>query len=478
MFSVLRRYWLLLGMMVLTVALLFILLYFSVRATFIKGVREYAIFVSSFVASQLNAEDIRQINGPEDMVKEAYLRVQRYLVSVKKLDKDIKYIYIMRHSSSPNAKPTDFEYVVDLPVIDFNENGVIDEDEKKMELPKTHYDASRYPALMNSYEKASADEDVSPDPPYPDLLSAYCPIKDAKGQTVAIVGVDITAATINLFLASSKIAIASCGIIVLLLLFSVASLYCNHRISATRIRDMNEELSQKNRKLEENLWLRNEFSRTIVHDMRNPLFVVWGYTELLAQSGVVKEEEALDMLKLIGTQVERMKGFLEDMLMLAKSESGNLILNKIPVDIGSLIKAEKENFAPLLQLAEVSMELDIPKESRLVEIDRELFSRILDNLISNALKFSPKNSTITIALEYPKEGMHTRLRVCDQGSGISNDSKEKLFKQFGTGSVRPVSGKQVGLGLIFCKMAVDAHHGRIYAEDNKPKGCAMIVEIP
>jgi len=241
---------------------------------------------------------------------------------------------------------------------------------------------------------------------------------------------------------------------------------------------MNEELSQKNRKLEENLWLRNEFSRTIVHDMRNPLFVVWGYTELLAQSGVVKEEEALDMLKLIGTQVERMKGFLEDMLMLAKSESGNLILNKIPVDIGSLIKAEKENFAPLLQLAEVSMELDIPKESRLVEIDRELFSRILDNLISNALKFSPKNSTITIALENPKEGMHTRLRVCDQGSGISNDSKEKLFKQFGTGSVRPVSGKQVGLGLIFCKMAVDAHHGRIYAEDNKPKGCAMIVEIP
>lgn len=243
-----RRRWTGFLLIWLAVGLLFTFLYHTARQAVMNEIRAHVMGVAIATAAGISAEDLLEVRTPEDTSKEAFLRVQSHLDRISQSNSDIRYIYTMRRNPGPDASPSDFLYIVDQPASDDNENGVIDPDEIT-ELPGNEYDAADFPEMVESWAAPTADYEITPDPPYPDLISGYAPIRNNRGQTVAIVGVDMIAPTIRQKVWGIKAVNFSVGVVLALLVTLVVQLYYQQREALERNRMLSEELSSRNEML-------------------------------------------------------------------------------------------------------------------------------------------------------------------------------------------------------------------------------------
>ncbi len=228
--------------------------------------------------------------------------------------------------------------------------------------------------------------------------------------------------------------------------------------------------------LQANLEMREDLAHMMVHDMRTPLSAILGYSELLLLQQSLMPEYA-DSIAKIHSQAQRLNSFINDMLMVAKMEAEQLILNRTEVDPSQLIRKVKESHEVTAASKRITLKLDLPEETRQISLDNNLFERLLDNLISNSLKYSPPDIEVTLRLAYPAGGTpQLRLQVLDQGDGIPEEDRDRIFDKFKVAALKE-KGSQVGLGLAFCKMVVDAHQGRIFVTANQPAGSIFTVEI-
>lgn len=228
--------------------------------------------------------------------------------------------------------------------------------------------------------------------------------------------------------------------------------------------------------------LREDLTSMMVHDMKNLLSPIMGFSQLLTIEGTTPEE-ALEYGELINSQADRLSSFINDILLLTKMEQGRLLLNTSPVDINSLIREVGGTYEIVAQSKEISLAVDLPPVSRHVAVDKNLLQRLLDNLVSNALKFAPPQSTITLQAEYParsarkEQSLQMRIKVLDEGPGVAAEYRHRIFEKFETMALKKSGVSQVGLGLAFCKMVAEAHGGRIFVEANRSGGSVFVVEI-
>ena len=223
--------------------------------------------------------------------------------------------------------------------------------------------------------------------------------------------------------------------------------------------------------------MREDLVRMIMHDMRTPLTTIIGFSELLLLKKILVPE-AVDTINKIRAQAQELNTFVDDMLIVAKMESGRLNLNQILVDVNELVQRVEENHQIIAQSKSIQLQVKLPRETKNLLLDTYLFHRVLDNLLSNALKFSPEGSTVTLQVEYPEVSPpQLRIQVFDEGPGVSEPDRELIFDKFEVLSLKQQGVAQVGLGLAFCKMVVEAHNGRIFVEANKPEGSVFVVEI-
>lgn len=244
--------------------------------------------------------------------------------------------------------------------------------------------------------------------------------------------------------------------------------------------------------LEAILRLREDLASMIAHDMRNLLSPIMGYSQLL----IIEASENNNCARYAETiynQANRLSSFINDILLLAKMEQGHLILNCTPTDINSLLQEITSVHHVVAECKGIKLTTDFPTESRQLLLDTNLFRRMMDNLISNAFKFSPRESTVTIRVQYPissqtlsngrpgnqaKNKMaQIQVKVLDEGPGIPVEYHDRIFNKFETVSLKQKGVPQVGLGLAFCKMVAEAHGGRIFIEANEPRGAVFTVEI-
>jgi signal transduction histidine kinase len=232
------------------------------------------------------------------------------------------------------------------------------------------------------------------------------------------------------------------------------------------------------------LRLREDMANMIVHDMRSPLTTIMLKTELLHQRST--EPEALRDIEIILAEARRLTSFAGDMLVLAKIQAGKLILNRSMVDLNELVYAAGDYHTVVARSAGVDLVLDMPEESCRVSLDEGLFLRVLDNLLSNALKFAPAGTSVILRVRYlgertetPSEGPVFRLQVLDEGPGIPEVHRERIFQKYEALDIKLPQGDQTGtgLGLAFCKMVIDAHGGRITVDSNIPTGAIFTIEI-
>jgi signal transduction histidine kinase len=169
---------------------------------------------------------------------------------------------------------------------------------------------------------------------------------------------------------------------------------------------------------------------------------------------------------------------INDLLDVSKMESGTLELDLqdinlfVPVEealeqVQDLIRADNQNLI-------VNISHDLPA---MLRVDEEKLRRVLVNLLGNAIKFTPRGGDITLAANPSEEGVH--FSVTDTGSGIPEEAFERIFEKFGQVEQRQNAHKMsTGLGLTFCKMAVEAHGGRIWVESELKKGSTFFFTIP
>jgi two-component system sensor histidine kinase/response regulator len=224
--------------------------------------------------------------------------------------------------------------------------------------------------------------------------------------------------------------------------------------------------------------LRLDLAHVVVHDMRSPLGVIIGYAELLASRASLGPD-ADEKVKLILAQAQVLNGFVSQMLVAAKVEEGKLVLNRSTTDVRDIVRATEEGHQGEAASRLVRLDVRLPPDPRPADVDVDLVTRVVDNLLSNALAASPPGGTVTVVVEHPKEidpHSNTRIRVLDEGPGIPEDQRARIFEQYWAVTAR-AGVSQVSLGLTFCRMVAEAHGGRIFVEPNHPQGSVFTVEL-
>jgi DNA-binding response OmpR family regulator len=242
-----------------------------------------------------------------------------------------------------------------------------------------------------------------------------------------------------------------------------------------RVRSM-LRIKQQYDALQATMNLRRDLSKLVVEDLRQPMSTVLLGSHLLLQSNLEpKDRERTEMVYAAGLEIDAV---INGLVRLAKMESGRLILNRVEVDLCELAEVVIANFQPIAHSKQINLIATLPEQRRWVAIDANLFHRLLDNLIANAIQSSPPGSTITLQVELPdlaESIKHAIVRVIDAGA-TNKDLQQSILSQYEPGTL--ISGtSQIGLSLAFCKMVAEAHGGNIEIEPNQPCGSVVTIEI-
>jgi signal transduction histidine kinase len=197
--------------------------------------------------------------------------------------------------------------------------------------------------------------------------------------------------------------------------------------------------------------------------------------ELLADESLPKDERE-SFVADIQEQSRHMLGLLNALLDVSKIESGTFSINKIPVALAKFIDDTVERHARLAELKGTRVVCDGAAEGE-VEADPMRLGQIMDNLISNAVKFSPPGSTVRIGAVENGEGW--RIHVRDQGPGLTPGDREQLFQDFARLTAQPTAGeKSTGLGLAIARRVVEAHGGQIGVDSEPGQGATFWFTLP
>jgi signal transduction histidine kinase len=204
-------------------------------------------------------------------------------------------------------------------------------------------------------------------------------------------------------------------------------------------------------------------------------------SSLLVENGI--EGKNLDKINLVLAAGRQLDSMIDELLILAKMQSGKMMLNLVEVDLNDLVASTLSRFSSLADSKNIQLKSQRLQQNYPVLADANLLHRVFDNLLSNALKFSHRGGTITLEIDYPSEPVSSTpapkqaiIRITDEGIGIPEDLRQRIFDKYEVGNV--INGiSQLGLGLAFCKMVVEAHGGTIFVEANQPQGSIFSVVL-
>jgi len=237
----------------------------------------------------------------------------------------------------------------------------------------------------------------------------------------------------------------------------------------------NIELVNALKKVEEANAFKTELLGIAAHDLKNPLQVISGFSSLIDEAASLND--AKQYATLIQSSSARMLKLIKDLLETAALDSGKLDLNKIPVNLADLLRAVAEHNRPNAEKKSQTIELAL-EENAIMEIDVERMREVFENLVSNAVKYSPNGKRIVVGSRRFELGVEVFVK--DEGQGLTEEDKQKLFGKFQRLSARPTGGESsTGLGLSIVKQLVELHGGRVWAEsDGKNQGTTFFVALP
>ena len=237
------------------------------------------------------------------------------------------------------------------------------------------------------------------------------------------------------------------------------------------------ELRAANRRLTELDRLKDEFVSTVTHELRTPLTSVRAFSEILRDNPVLPPEERRQFLDIIVKESERLTRLINQVLDLAKIESGTAVWTREQVDLTQVIEEAANSLSQLFLENSIRLEKRIPAEPVMVMADRDRLIQVAINLLSNAVKFcEPGAGLVAIALHVA--GDRARVEVSDNGPGIPVEEQERIFEKFHQlKGLRDEKPRGSGLGLTICHRIILHHGGRIWVESTPGAGAKFIFEL-
>jgi signal transduction histidine kinase/CheY-like chemotaxis protein len=241
----------------------------------------------------------------------------------------------------------------------------------------------------------------------------------------------------------------------------------------------NRRLSAQWLRLQRANGFKNEILGTVAHDLKNPLGVILGRTEMLTEliSADASRESIDAQVTHIRDATRRLTSMVDHLISDAMADAFDITIRREPVDISALVtevaEANRLSAANKQQIIEVSA---APDQQTMCDVDR--MREAIDNLVSNAIKYSPIGGNISLLVAH--DPTHVTIRVIDQGAGLSPEDLSRLFGRFQRLSAKPTAGESsTGLGLSIVKRIIDMHGGTITADSAGPgQGATFTIKLP
>ncbi|MFZ0547924.1 MAG: histidine kinase N-terminal 7TM domain-containing protein [Candidatus Promineifilaceae bacterium] len=220
---------------------------------------------------------------------------------------------------------------------------------------------------------------------------------------------------------------------------------------------------------------REDLTHTMVHDLRNPLNNIYSAQELIPDLGPLNEDQT-HIMDVARDSTQRMLVLVNAILDISRLEGGHMPMTLKPVPMQKVAARVVESQLPLANSKDIQLAYQLPADLPQAMADSGLIERVLQNLIGNALKFTPLGGAVLVTAGLDNENENQLfVRVQDTGPGIPVSVQDRLFQKFTTGKQM---GSGSGLGLAFCRMVVEAHGGRIWAKSWADEGSAFTFTLP
>lgn len=253
----------------------------------------------------------------------------------------------------------------------------------------------------------------------------------------------------------------------------------NQRLSAQQeeLLAQNTSLQHAYAQLEEYDQLKEDWLGMMVHDLKSPLSIVLGVLDLLGNDfQPMMDAEQKEVLESGRRASEQLRSIMDNLLDVQRLETGKLAPVRRRTDLNEIVLRTVLTILPRARGQGIRIETELTQELPALEIDGNLVERVLQNLLDNAIKFSPNGGTLVVSTG--QAGDAVQVSVADEGEGIPERDRTHIFEKF----VQIHSGDMryggSGLGLTFCRLAVEAHGGRIWVEENHPRGSRFIFTLP
>jgi signal transduction histidine kinase len=223
--------------------------------------------------------------------------------------------------------------------------------------------------------------------------------------------------------------------------------------------------------------IKDEFFALVSHELRTPLTAIIGYVELVLDD----DEDALDdthrtHLEIAQRNARRLLRLVGDLLFVAQVETGQLMLEMAEIDLADVAARSLETFLPRARQAGIDLGADVTRVAPLLG-DRDRLGQALENLIANAVKFTPEGGHVEVRVR--REGDEAVISVADTGPGIPVEEQKHLFERFFRAELAVRGAVEgIGLGLAIAEAIVRGHNGRIVVESTAGEGATFAIHLP
>jgi signal transduction histidine kinase len=442
-------------------------------AFFVRGqtlmeaqLRENLRMVAAAASYQFDADILEKIQGPESVETPIFAEVVHRLGLIQKDMPTIRFSYLMRRTEDPNvlAFIADADSLATVEELDENVNGVVDEDEEAS-YPGDAYDISEVPALQGeAFERPAVDAEITQDQ-WGSLISGYAPIKNASGETVAVLGIDMVA---DQFIALSQRLFSPVSFLLFLfgsLLFTFYILFFVWRRRMEVLQRLDEE--------------RKGLMLLASHQLGTPLTIFRWSLEALEDSRARKclgEEAYQEHVVNMQEGIERLRAILDELKNATSVQEGKLMYRPERIYLSELILDVVRTAKPYFEQRNQHLKVDLGDNFKL-DLDANLLKAVVRELLDNAAMFSRPDATTTISTR--KHKMFAEIEIRDEGCGITHADQRQLFEKFFRGqNAYTYKPDGAGLGLFVAQGIVEKCGGSILIESKEGKGTSVFVRLP
>ncbi len=425
--------------------------------------KERMIAIVSTAAVQFEISDINNVVSKNDVNSTSFIRLTHKLQIIRNSNNNVRFAYLLRPSLDGGSTYTfiaDADSLDPSAEVDLNFDGVIDE-EDELAYPGMEYDVSEIPSLIDAINRPTTDSEPIEDD-WGTMFSAYAPIKD-KGVTQAIIGIDVDVSDFMVVISETFYPFIVFLVFVLVILsFQTIALVSMWGSRVNVLKDLDRQ--------------KDELLGLVSHQLATPVSGLRWNLEMITDGDLgplnAKQQEELRTMQGV---VGNLSDLVSMILDVSRIQLGKMKVDRASIDLKQFFREITDVLAPRAHEKKIQFDVRVPENLGNGFIDKRLTHMTVENLISNAVKYTPENGKVSIDVSV-QNGI-LKCIVQDTGCGIPKADHGKIFgKLYRASNVAAVDGN--GFGLFVAKGAVEAQGGKIWFESEEGKGTKFCLELP